>query len=325
MDPLINKWLVLAFAVPLPVAHVIMGLANLDVVTSQWPTLLAMALSMVLVAVICWPTRHNRLPLPLAWSVVTGVVAIEALVGSVLPAGVHPGYAAWQNGAIQMLLVALTFRGRVRLAWLGMALFAVMDFVRSTTHGLSLVDCLALVLTPVMWMVIATAVQIMLGRSRDKIAVFTAQSHESARRVAQEHARSLYRDRWMLDLEQRARPALEAIAQGGLDDGDRRGLALLEAEFRDQVRGRVLASPEVLRAGRAARQRGVKVDLLDDRKSPLPQATLDDALAQLVNILDGASAGAVRARALPVGEHPQVTILAFDESAPEDETYVELP
>ncbi|WP_269938949.1 hypothetical protein [Arthrobacter sp. HY1533] len=324
MDQKINSWLVLAFAIPMPAVHVVLGLANLHKATSAWPMLTAMAICLALMATICWRTAQRTLPFPAALAVLAGVAAMDLLVTGVLPVGIHPGYTAWHNGAIQMLLVALAFRNRLAVAWFGMGLFAVLDFRASLAHGLPLVDALALVLTPVMWMVIATAVLSMLGRSRSNIAAYTQQSRESATRLAREHARSLYREQGMRELDQLARPALETIAAGNVTEAQRRELALLEAGLRDQIRGRVLATPEVLAASRAARVRGVKVDLLDDRKAHLTPAVLADAARQLVAVLERAQSGVVRARALPVGERPQVTILAFDGTEEQNETYAEI-
>lgn len=223
-----------------------------------------------------------------------------------------------------MLLVALTFRDRMRLAWLGMGLFAVLDLSASLALGLSVTDALALVLTPIMWMVIATAVRSVLGRSKNNIAVYSAQSQLAATKLAKEHAHGLYRKQWLLELEQATRPALEAIAGQDLTVQDRKDLALLEAELRDQIRGRALVTPEIQQATRAARKRGVKVDLLDDRKTSLPDTIAADVFTQLLDILGAAKSGTLRARALPVGESPAVTILAFDESADQNETYVEI-
>ncbi|MFQ4147430.1 hypothetical protein AAGW05_01850 [Arthrobacter sp. LAPM80] len=324
MDQVINKWLILAFAIPMPVAHVLLGIANLHKETSPWPSLLAMVICLGLVVLVIWPTTEHTLPLASAWVVVAGVVSMDVLVTSVLPVGGHPGYAAWHHGAVQMLLVATAFRNRLGLAWLGMMIYAVLDFRASMHHGLSVVDGLAFVLTPIMWMAIASAVIIMLGRSRSNIAAYTAQSRESATRLAREHAQGLYRDKWILELEQATRPALEAIAAGNLTDMQRADLALLEAELRDQIRGRLLATPEVARAARAARRRGVKVDLLDDRKVPLAQHVLEDAVARLVQVLNQAVSGAVRARALPAGEDPMVTILAFDETEEQNEIFAQI-
>lgn len=323
-----TRWLVLVFATFMPIAHVIMGLANSDVPTSLWQYFLAMLICLALVVLLCWDSGKNAMPLWAAWSVVAGVLLMDLLVNSVLPAGIHPGYASWQNGAIQMLLVALTFRDRMRLAWLGMGLFAVADMSASLALGLSVTDALALVLTPIMWMVIATAVRSVLGRSKNNIAVYSAQSQLAATKLAKEHAHGLYRKQWLLELEQATRPALEAIAGQdagqGLSASDRLDLALLEAELRDQIRGRALVTPEIQQATRAARKRGVKVDLLDDRKTSLPDTVAADVFAQLLDILGAAQSGTLRARALPVGESPAVTILAFDGSADQNETYVEI-
>ncbi|MDD0858613.1 hypothetical protein NHF46_14335 [Arthrobacter alpinus] len=267
-----TRWLVLVFATFMPIAHVIMGLANSDVPTSLWQYFLAMLICLALVVLLCWDSGKNAMPLWAAWSVVAGVLLMDLLVNSVLPAGIHPGYASWQNGAIQMLLVALTFRDRMRLAWLGMGLFAVADMSASLALGLSVTDALALVLTPIMWMVIATAVRSVLGRSKNNIAVYSAQSQLAATKLAKEHAHGLYRKQWLLELEQATRPALEAIAGQdagqGLSASDRLDLALLEAELRDQIRGRALVTPEIQQATRAARKRGVKVDLWMTEKRP---------------------------------------------------------
>ncbi|WP_218713272.1 hypothetical protein [Arthrobacter sp. BF1] len=324
MEQLRTRWLVLVFATFMPIAHVIMGAANSEVPTSLWQYYLAMVICLVLVGLLCWDSGKNAMPLWGAWSVVVGVLLMDLLVNSVLPEGIHPGYASWQNGAIQMLLVALTFRDRMRLAWLGMGLFAVADLSASFALGLSVTDALALVLTPIMWMVIATAVRSVLGRSRNNIAVYSAQSQLAATKLAKEHAHGLYRKQWLLELEQATRPALEAIAGQDLTVQDRKDLALLEAELRDQIRGRALVTPEIQHAARAARRRGVKVDLLDDRKTSLPDTVAANVFRQLLGILGAAQSGTLRARALPVGESPTVTILAFDDSEDENETYVEI-
>lgn len=324
MEQVRTRWLVVVFATFMPIAHVIMGLANSHVPTSLWQYFTAMLICLVLVGLLCWDSGKTAMPLWGAWSVVVGTLVMDALVNSVLPAGIHPGYASWQNGAIQMLLVALTFRGRMRLAWWGMILFAISDMSASLALGLSVTDGLALVLTPIMWMVIATAVQSVLGRSKNNIAVYAAQRQLAATLLAKEHAHGLYRKQWLWELEQATRPALEAIASQNLSAEDRRDLALLEAELRDQIRGRALVTKEIQEGARAARKRGVKVDLLDDRKTPLPDTVATDVFAQLLEVLTAAQSGTVRARALPVGELPAVTILAFDESAEQHEIYIEI-
>lgn len=54
------------------------------------------------------------------------------------------------------------------------------------------------------------------------------------------------------------------------------------------------------------------------------RALAADALAQLLQVLTEAQSGTVRARALPMGELPAVTILAFDDSEEQHEVYLEI-
>ncbi|WP_395398552.1 hypothetical protein ACHMXB_12065 [Arthrobacter sp. UC242_113] len=324
MDNAITRPLILALGLPFPAAHILLGLANLGTVTSIWNALAAMAICLVLMAVVTWPGKGRTLPRFHAAMAVVGVVLMDLLVMTVLPSDVHPGYAAWHCGAIEMLMVTVAMRNRVALAWLGISLFAILDFSGSMLHRLSVVDGLALVVTPLMWIGIATAVSKVLRRCVDQARTYTSQETEAAVRLAREEARRLAQTHWTRELDRLARPSLELIARGPLSEQDRQDCALLEAQLRDQIRGRALATPEVLRAARRARARGVKVDILDDRETELSTAVLSEASALLSTSLENADGGFVRGRALPSGSKTAVTILAYDESADRDEVYVEI-
>ncbi len=324
MDKAITRPLILALGLPFPAAHIILGIANLDRLTTASPAVVAMAICLVLMALLTRRGQHRLLPAVSAWLSVAGVVTMDLLVNSVLPQGEHPGYAAWQAGAIQMLMVVLALRQRIALAWLGISLFAVADLTSSLLRGLPVVDALALVLTPIMWIVIATAVSLMLTRSTTLIRDYTTQQHQAAALLAREHARQLSRNQWMIELDSATRPALELITTGRLTDRDRADLMLLEAQLRDQVRGRTLATPEILHAARQARARGVKVDILDDRKRELPEKILSEASSQLAATLGRAQQGTVNGRVLPAGSGIAVTVLAYDEATEEEEFYLEI-
>ncbi|GAA3283596.1 hypothetical protein GCM10017707_34230 [Paenarthrobacter aurescens] len=117
---------------------------------------------------------------------------------------------------------------------------------------------------------------------------------------------------------------LERIAEGAIGPAEQEVCVLLEAELRDQIRGRSLASSAVLHAARAARARGVRVDILDDRATDLPEELLSEATAQLLGALNRAEDGAVKCRALPEGADVAVTILAFSEDADEEALFMEI-
>lgn len=324
MNNAFTRTLILAVGLPFPAAHIVLGLANLHQVTVVWPVLTAMAICLALMLLVTLLWEGNRLTVRQGLVMVAGIVVMELLVQSVLPVGTHPGYAAWQCGAIQMLMVTLAIRNQIGLAWLGIGLFVVLDFTASMIHRLSVVDALALVVPPAMWMVVATAVSLVLLRCEGQIRAYETKERESSARLAREHARTVFHDEWALDLDRSTRPLLEKIASGTISDTDMTDCLLLESQLRDQIRGRALATPEVLQAARAARKRGVRVDIFDDRGSDLPPAAFSEATAQLTAALTRAERGSVKGRALPSESEVAVTILAFDEDAPDEELYLEI-
>lgn len=313
----------MALGLPFPAVHILLGLANLVRVTSVLPALAATGVCAALMFLVTSSGQDRTLPLVRARLAVAGVVLMELLVMAVLPFDVHPGYAAWHCGAIEMLMVTVAMRNRIGLAWLGIGLFALFDFSGSMLHGLTIVDGLAMVLTPLMWVGIAHAVSLVLRRCVDQTQVYSRQERESAARLARENARRLAQTEWAKELERATAPMLNKIKAGKLSPRDREECVLLEAELRDQIRGRALATPEVVRAARAARTRGARVDIFDDRGAELPPSVREEASAQLAAALDEASGGWVKSRALPLGSRTAVTILAYGDTS-DDESFLEI-
>ncbi|MET4540561.1 hypothetical protein ABIE37_002348 [Arthrobacter bambusae] len=324
MDRTISRRVILACSIPYPVVHIVLGLANLHRVTSATQTLAAMVICVAVIVVVSISDAQRPLGVASAWAATVGVVIIEVLVKSALPVGTHPGYAAWHCGAIQMLLVTVALRGRKGIAWFGIGVFAVVDFVASLAQQLTLNAALAMVVTPLLWMGMATALSFILRRCARQTAAFTDQEQSSAQILATQNARDLAQNEWMRDLSRATRPMLERIAEGAIGPAEQEACVLLEAELRDQIRGRALATPAVLHAARAARGRGVRVDILDDRATDLPEDLLAEATAQLIGALDRAEDGAVKCRALPEGADVAVTILAFSEDANDEALFMEI-
>ncbi len=61
-----------------------------------------------------------------------------------------------------------------------------------------------------------------------------------------------------------ALPILEKIASGHFSSSDQREATILEAELRDEIRGRMLINPKLKTSVRSARSRGVEVVVLDE-------------------------------------------------------------
>lgn len=324
MDSSITRPLILAIAIPFPIAHILLGLANLGQLRTAVPALMAMAICLVLVVVVVRRGPAHRLNTRGAVTVVAGTTLMTVLVNLGLPIGVHPGYAAWHSGALQMLLVALALRQRSGFAWAGTGLFVLAQSVGSWLNGMSFLDAVVLMVTPVVWVVIANAVNSMLDRSRRDIESSSSKEREAELRLAHEYAAQVSRREWAADLDQRTRPTLELIANLEAGEGDRADFLLLEAELRDQIRGRALVAPGIAEAARGARSRGVRVELLDDLKQVLSPSIQQEVTHQLIAALGRTQAGFINARALSVGTEQLVRIVAFDEENPESELTLEI-
>lgn len=324
MNGAITRSLILALGIPFPAVHIILGLANLGRMESPWPTLIGMALCLVLMVVVTWRPDTRTLVRLNACMAVAGIILVELCVISVLPVGSHPGYAAWQNGAIEMLMVTVAIRNRIATAWLGIGIFSGIDFIGSLAHGLGVFHALALVATPVLWVGIATAVSIVLRRCDDQVRRYAAQSRTFTEDVAAEEARKLARKDWMEELILVSKPMLDQIAKGQLTAEDRAECRLIEAQLRDRIRARSLTPPEIERAARVARQRGVQVDIFDNRGIELPDSVRDETVRELAKVLSASRSGVVRVRALPAGSDVAVTILASTPDAPLPEVRLEI-
>lgn len=112
-------------------------------------------------------------------------------------------------------------------------------------------------------------------------------------------------------LDDRARPLLLRISAGSpLDESVVIECGLVEAALRDRIRAPALDVPMIAEAAWAARSRGARVLLLDDRDAPGEAAAKLEALyAGAVAALDRAGAGCdVTVRVLPSGRDRLATL-----------------
>lgn len=306
--------------------HIILGLLALDMVSSPWPVYLALAIYVAAVVLVLKP-GPGKLPLPSAVVALTADVAVNILVSSVLPLDVWPGYASWHLAATYTLLVIVNIRGRVLLSWVGVLLAAVLTTLWATGAAMGPVGGLMLNIATVGWVLVSTGIGHLLRSNDRKVGQYRADAEAAADWFAAEQALHVARTQWLDHVRQIAGPALARIADHGhmITDAERQELQLAEAQFRDEIRGRVLATSEVVEAARKARERGVTVQLLDDRRQELAPRMLAAVSERVVSILNQARTGTVTARARPHGGKLAVTIYASTPENPDETTFVEFP
>lgn len=305
--------------------HIIVGLLSLDKVSSVWPPLAAMMLYLTATVVVLSP-GPQELPTWRALAGVGTVIIMAVLVDSVLPKVIWPGYAAWHTAASYTLLVVMNLRGRVFLSWVGAVLSVVMTIVWASGAASGWIGGVLMSIGTIGWLTVATGVSHFLRNNNRLITQYAADARASVDRYAAEKALGVARTQWMDHVRRVAAPALEQICtQGHIpSEADRQEYTLIEARLRDEVRGRSLATDNVLEAARRARKRGVTVHLIDDGREDLSPSLVIRAAEKVITVLDQAHTGTVTVRIKPAGGSSAVTIFASTSENSDEPTLVEI-
>lgn len=254
-------------------------------------------------------------PFPMLWSL--GVVAVVGLstflVAFQLPSSGPIGRAAWHLGVNVWILFFLALRRRAGLAWLGFALMAGITVAWFVSIGRSPLDGLLELNAQTALLFVSSLFALNLRRTARRINELDDQSVLAAADDAEAATSAQIRLQRVSDLRATVTPLLERLVEDGppTNAADRKRYASAEAELRDGVRGRSLVSPAIVAATASARDRGVDVDLLDDRGQVLASAEATDRMATaIVEALDAASAGKVTIRLAPSGRRAALSIVA---------------
>jgi len=302
-------------------AHLVLGLFILsnavfafttaDVLERPWASYLAMVLVAIGGVILSRP-HPDPFPLGLTFAVLGLIVAATLLVSIALPIDGATGRSTWHIGAVTWLLWFLILRRRVWLAWVGGLAVVGVTVGWAVLADRGALWALLLVQSQVALLVIASLFGAMLRRTANGINDLNERLVRTAAVAASvEAAREIRLSRFD-ELAASVVPLLERIAGGGdLTDVERREFATAEAELRDGVRGRSLATPAIVAAVARARDRGLEVTLLDDRGEALPSAAgmrrISDRVA---TTLDETAQGAVTVRLLPAGRDVAVTLVS---------------
>ena len=212
----------------------------------------------------------------------------------------NPGYSAWHLGAVTLVLLVLALRGRRALAWAGFGVLAVISIVSTFSTGQVLLGAVNDIARQAGTLAIGTLFALVLRRAgRTIAAIHDSQLVRTGREAATDAAareRTIQNDR----LERDARPALERLLHPQpLSAAELQAIAMLEASLRDGIHAAGFASTRVAREVRIARERGVRVILVDDRGADLSEADRDIAETALITELRMLHTGTLTARLSP--------------------------
>jgi signal transduction histidine kinase len=297
------------------VLQFLLGWTSLDRVTLAWPVFAAQVLAIIATVVTLRRSDKNPMNLAAAWTVVGLLIGVTLLVQSVLPEHDWPGYATWHSTVVMVLLVAVLVRGRERVAWVGVGLYALVSAVWAVTQGLGAGDVLRVGFGPFSWMLVAQLLQTWLIEMADRMTASRRSSAAANRAIAQSFSKMVLRDVWLTQLRAQVGPLLTRIADPNyeLTQAERDACLAQESRLRDAMRAGNLVTELTSDAIEVARGRGVDVRLVDSRGTRLPEDVRAALTQHLSRLLTDSNTKKVVARAAPEGYDDVVTVLAVRE------------
>ena len=300
----------------------LLGIFSLPEYENQTYAVAAIGIYFFTLVVLTLDKRGIRMNVASALLAVISTITVSQLIYAALD-GVREGsYATWHVVALSTLLAIVAIRQFPVIAWIGFFALAIQLFAwggLQVAFNSGLIGGLILV-------AVAQAAYWAISSSANAAVEFRTRAIQTDAAVAASSAARVEKMKRLQETLNSALPLLEKIKkQGGeLSSEDRTEAALLEAQLRDQIRGRALLSPAVIAATRAARARGVEVQLLDDGGlDDLAEAERKKYLDEVSERLGLVSAGKVVIRA-SIGDDWRVTMAAIQKDADRPDLFVRL-
>lgn len=305
----LNRSLVTLITIAFGLFHAALGLAVLDRYERQDLPLIAIGIYAVAVILVTITGDDLALPKLCTWICVFVAAAVPTLVNISLDGYQAGNYTTWYVSGIGTLLgITAVRQGRLAAAVGGLLLViqVVLFGGLGSIFNSGLVGAVLLVF-------VGQVAAYILASAESEAERYRAQASATLAATAANTAVRQERKARLSQTLSRARPLLEQISlqAGVLSDQQRLEARLLEAELRDEIRGRSLMEDSLKRVVRGLRERGVEVQLLDDGGvDDLDDHARASLLEQVAQEISRVTTGKVVVRAVR-GESWRVTVAAL--------------
>lgn len=302
--------------------HAFLGFSNLEAYTDVGYAIIALALYLLGLTFTVASRPGLKLKSVYAWLSLAVAVLVPLFMTAAISRDASYGYTTWHIAGIATLMAIVSVRQHPIIAWTGVSILVAQTLIWGGAGALfssGVIGALLLVLA-------AQATSSLLASSAQSAQNYLERSLATDAQTAANTAARAERQRRVQQTLNEALPILEKISKsrGKLSEADRREAVLKEHELRDQIRGRALITPELVRAIREARDRGVEVQLLDD--GGFDQITPEEKtklLDQVIQGLETVCAGKVVIRAVS-GESWRLTMAAIRKDADRPDLFMRL-
>lgn len=311
-----------AFTLAFGFYHAVLGLLNLS--GYGQPNMAHIAIALYSLALVLAVASYPGLKLRdgVAWIVVTIAILVPFLVTTAL-AGLAPtGYTTWHVAGVATLMAILTVRQHPVMAWLGIS-FLIAQTITWGGFGVLFTSG---VFGAFLLVLAAQATSSLLAASTKAAQEFRDKSITTDAQTAANSAARAERQKRVQQTLSQALPLLQRVVEAGgdLSPQERQQAALTENELRDKIRGKELDHPVLNAEVRAARLRGVEVQLLDDGGlADLSRVDRDELLYKVAQSLESVRSGKVVIRAA-AGERWSLTVTALRKGEEKPDLFLRL-
>lgn len=289
--------------------HAVLGFLWLESYSDLQTAVLPLVVYLFLITSTILFYRGVRIPLAQAIITVAGAQFIPMLAQLKLEPSHFADYSTWYVMGIGTLLSAVSIRGHIWLAAVGMAL---ATFQITAWAGLENFFATGL-LGAIMLFIGSSVINAGLVGAQVATQRYAQSNEQEAAETAAVAVAGEQRALLMRATLARSEELLSVIAAGQpLSQEQRFEARLVEAGLRDEIRGRELMSRVTRTAIESARRRGVAVTVLDEGGlHELLHEQRASVLQQISEALDGLTDGRVTVRA-PKNEDWAATVAAFE-------------
>lgn len=290
------------------VFHAVLGFTTIPTIADPFDSILALVLYLATVLPTIVLYRGVKLPNAQAIINLAAAALIPILVDTYLSPEALTPYSTWYVMGVATLMAATAVRQQLAIAWIGTFLL----ILQVINWGGVIVGIQAGLLGATMVVFAGHAISVGLAKAYRDTMAFNEETLEfEKQKITNAVASEVRRSRLEKALAG-ALPMLNLIkeSKGRLSDSEKLSARLLEAELRDEIRGRDFMSEEIKAAIRAARARGVEVVVLDegglaDLNSNEKSILLDQIVSAILKVQEGR----LTLRA-PQGESWKATLVA---------------
>ncbi|TQL48677.1 hypothetical protein FB562_1775 [Homoserinimonas aerilata] len=292
----------------------VLALSSVD--SGSNPPLYFAAMGLFAVASIaCLAPLSKRMSFVVALGAVAVSIALPIMVASQLDLGRPLGsdYSTWYVAGVGALMVFISARGHLLLAWLGVAALVVHTILWAGPGALGLLG----VFGSVLWVGVSHMLQSSLRKAEKDARAYAVAERETAEWQAAQEAHLFERQFRLEKTGRMALPMLRHIVATGaqLTPGHRQECLFLEAAIRDEIRGRTLLSDAVREQVMIARRRGATVNLLDEGGlDDLAEGDQGRIRAEVARAIGRSKAETIVVRTVPPGSDTAVTVVGLASS-----------